>query len=45
MASGIIQVKKVLGTSNPSDVLIKYVAKETLLRHLGTLGPRRRCDF
>ena len=35
---GILQVKKVLGTSNPADVMTKYVSKETLLKHLGALG-------
>ena len=35
---GILQVKKVAGTSNPADVLTKYVSREVLQRHLGTLG-------
>ena len=26
---GVLQLKKVLGTSNPADVMTKYVAKET----------------
>ena len=35
---GILQVKKVAGTSNPADVMTKYVSREVLQRHLGTLG-------
>ena len=35
---GVLQGKEVLGTSNPADVMTKYVSKETLLKHLGALG-------
>ena len=34
----VLQVKKVAGTSNPADVLTKYVSREVLQKHLGTLG-------
>ena len=34
----ILQIKKVAGTSNPSDVLTKYVSRDVLLKHLGALG-------
>ena len=33
VASGMIRVRKVLGTLNPADILTKYVPKETLFRH------------
>ena len=29
VASGMVRVKKVLGTLNPADILTKYIAKET----------------
>ena len=38
VASGMVRVKKVLGTLNPADILTKYIAKETLHRHLPTFG-------
>ena len=38
VASGTVVLKKVAGTSNPSDVMTKYVSRDTLLRHLATLG-------
>ena len=38
VASGMVRVKKVLGTLNPADILTKYIAKETLRRHLPTFG-------
>ena len=38
VASGMVRVKKVLGTLNPADILTKYVPKETLHRHLPTFG-------
>ena len=38
VASGMIRVRKVLGTLNPADILTKYVPKETLFRHLPTFG-------
>ena len=30
VASGVVSVKKVSGTSNPSDVMTKYITKEVL---------------
>ena len=36
--SGLIRLRKVLGTLNPADILTKYVSKDTLYRHLGTFG-------
>ena len=38
VASGMIRVRKVLGTLNPADILTKHVPKETLFRHLPTFG-------
>ena len=38
VASGMVRVKKVLGTLNPADILTKYIAKDTLHRHLSTFG-------
>ena len=38
VASGLVRVKKVLGTLNPADILTKYIAKDTLHRHLPTFG-------
>ena len=38
VASGMVRVKKVLGTLNPADILTKYIAKDTLHRHLPTFG-------
>ena len=38
VASGVVSVKKVSGTSNPSDVMTKYITKEVLQRHLMSLG-------
>ena len=34
VASGVVSVKKVSGTSNPSGVMTKYITKEILQRHL-----------
>jgi hypothetical protein len=36
--SGLVKIKKVPGTFNPADVFTKYVNKDTLNRHLPTLG-------
>ena len=36
--SGVIVVKKVLGTLNPADIMTKYVSKDTLQRHLSDAG-------
>ena len=36
--SGMVRVKKVLGALNPADILTKYIAKDTLHRHLPTFG-------
>eukprot|EP00438_Fugacium_kawagutii_P020526 Skav212703 [mRNA] locus=scaffold1930:419946:420725:- [translate_table: standard] len=38
VASGLVKLKKVLGTLNPADVLTKDVSKDVLYRHLPTLG-------
>ena len=36
--SGIVKIKKIAGTLNPADIFTKYVNKETLNRHMPTLG-------
>ena len=38
VASGVVSIKKVSGTSNPSDVMTKYITKDVLHRHLMALG-------
>ena len=38
VSSGMVRIKKVLGTLNPADILTKYVPKDTLQRHLPTFG-------
>ena len=38
VCSGLVRLRKVLGTLNPADVLTKHVGRETLARHLPTLG-------
>ena len=38
VSSGMVRIKKILGTLNPADILTKYVPKETLQRHLPTFG-------
>ena len=38
VASGVVSIKKVAGTSNPSDVMTKYITKDVLQRHLMSLG-------
>ena len=38
ISSGMVRIKKILGTLNPADILTKYVPKETLQRHLPTFG-------
>ncbi len=40
--SGLIKIKKVLGTLNPADVFTKYINKDTLHRHMPTLGYHRK---
>ena len=40
MTSGMITIRKALGTLNNADILIKYVNKETLARHVSTFGLR-----
>jgi len=40
--SGLIKIKKVLGTLNPADVFTKYINKDTLHRHMPTLGYFRK---
>ena len=36
--SGVVVVKKVLVTLNLADIMIKYVSKDTLQRHLSDAG-------
>ena len=38
ISSGMVRIKKILGTLSPADILTKYVPKETLQRHLPTFG-------
>jgi len=38
ITSGVVVVKKVLGTLNPADILTKYVSREILERHLSSAG-------
>ena len=38
VTTGLVRMKKVLGTLNPADILTKYVPGETLYRHLPTFG-------
>ena len=38
VASGMVRIRKVLGTLNPADILTKYITKDTLHRHLSTFG-------
>ena len=38
VASGVVSIKKVSGTSNPCDVMTKYITKDVLQRHLMSLG-------
>ena len=40
VTSGMITIRKVLGTLNNADILTKYVNKETLARHVSTFGLR-----
>ena len=40
MTSGMITIRKVLGTLNNADILAKYVNKKTLARHVSTFGLR-----
>ena len=40
VTSGMITVRKVLGTLNNADILTKYVNKEVLARHVSTFGLR-----
>ena len=40
VTSGMITIRKVLGTLNNADILTKYVNKETLARHVATFGLR-----
>jgi hypothetical protein len=36
--SGQVKLKKVPGINNPSDLFTKYVSKDTLLKHITTIG-------
>ena len=38
VVSGLVIIKKVLGTNNPADILTKYVSKDVLHRHLNAVG-------
>ena len=38
VTSGLIKLRKVLGTLNPADVLTKDVSRDVLARHYSTLG-------
>ena len=38
VVSGMVRMRKVLGTLNPADILTKYVPKDTLNRHLPAFG-------
>ena len=38
LVASAVSIKKVSGTSNPSDVMTKYITKEGLQRHLMSLG-------
>ena len=38
VASGVVSINKVSGTSNPSDVITKYITTEVFHRHLMSLG-------
>ena len=38
VVSGMVRMRKVLGTLNPADILTKYVPKDTLNRHLPSFG-------
>ncbi len=44
VASGMVRIRKVLGTLNQADILTKYIAKDTLHRHLH-LTTHRGLDF
>ena len=43
VVSGMVRIRKGLGTLNPADILTKCIAKETLHRHLPTCGFERFC--
>ena len=34
VASGVVSIKKVSGTSNPSDVMTKYITKDVYFRDI-----------
>ena len=38
VVSGMVRMRKVLGTLNPADILTKYVPRDTLNRHLPAFG-------
>ena len=40
VTSGMIMIRKVLGSVNNADILTKYVNKGTLARHVATFGLR-----
>ena len=36
--TGMVKLRKVLGTLNPADIMTKYVGRDVLQRHLPTFG-------
>ena len=38
VTSGLVIIKKALGTNNPADILTKYVSKDVLHKHLNAVG-------
>jgi hypothetical protein len=38
VVSGLVIIKKVLGTNDPADILTKYVSKDVLHKHLSAVG-------
>ena len=43
VTSGLLRLRKVPGTQNPADVMIKNISKDTLATHLPALGFFSRC--
>ena len=38
VTSGLVIIRKILGTNNPADILSKYVSKDVLHKHLNAVG-------
>ena len=38
VTSGLVIIKKALGTNNPADILTKYASKDVLHKHLNSVG-------